>query len=104
MMIMMMMMIMNYILLQVYDHRHHHDHHDHPHHHDHHDHHDHDHDHHDHLSPAIAAMVRTEATIARWVMKAVSLQKKTPKTQFLEITIEIGESVKNLTCFPWKFR
>ena len=38
----------------------------------------------DHLSPAMAAMVRTEATMERWVMKAVSLQKTRPKIQSLK--------------------
>ena len=37
-----------------------------------------------HLSPAMAAMVRTEATMERWVMKAVSLQKTRPKIQSLK--------------------
>ena len=39
----------------------------------------------DHLSPAMAAIVRTEATMERWVMKAVSLQKMRPKIQSLKI-------------------
>ena len=38
----------------------------------------------DHLSPAMAAMVRTEATMERWVMNAVSLQKTRPKIQSLK--------------------
>ena len=38
-----------------------------------------------HLSPAMAAMVRTEATMERWVMKVDRRQNGVPNTQFLKL-------------------